>query len=645
MDQFIFYGKQFEQYILDFANLVTEPGSAGLVSATILSLLLLLILSYGIDFLTRISNLKKFESFITSSSDESDFKEKFDTISDQIRNSSLNKSLKGPKWPLQRAWDEYCETILHSDQSEVIRNTMRPTEFFNSYELGFQRGLGRQWVNIFVTLGLFATFLGIIAALRVLVEVDATGGNFSNQSMTNFLDAAKSKFIMSLTGLGASITFNFLYRYFSGQADIAINSLCDAIERRVTFQTPEQIADNQLLAIKEQTEQLQAMANNLGAQIGSSVGDAVAAKLEPVLEKIGTSAGTEVEGLVGQLGDSIFEKLNVSLDEVSATLNGVNKSMQDIAERLETSSSNVGEEMTNAVKSLSELMDNARKKALEDDQTAQQQRNDHLQSSKDEMEKFLQLIEENTRKGSTELVEAANKITEATDNLQGAINSAADGIGEDTSNAVVKIGEDAAKKLGEAGTRVSDSISEATGGVLENLTDFSDSIQDLLGDPVEKFADALKESNRELRIHAQEVVKSADTQARAADQLDESSKSLKNVSLPISQSVDQIRQINLAISRSLEANNALMETTKSAVQSSMDAMQLSIRELAGIVENADDIDQKLGEAFKTISAGLNKTQDEVREFTDNIQNKFADGITSIQRVLDGLENYTPEPRE
>jgi biopolymer transport protein ExbB/TolQ len=279
MDQTVPYGQYLERYILDFSNLVTEPGSAGVVSAVILSLLLFLIVTYGLDFFTRITNLKKFESIIKNSKNETDFKEKFETINEKIRESSLNKSLKGPKWPLQRAWDEYCETILHSDRTDVIRNTMRPAEFFNSYELGFERGLGRQWVNIFVTLGLFATFLGIIAALRVLVEVDTSGGNFSNQSMANFLDAAKSKFIMSLTGLGASITFNFVYRFMSARGDAAISSLCDSIEQRVTFQTPEQIADNQLVAIKEQTEQLQAMANNLGAQIGSSVGDAVAAKL------------------------------------------------------------------------------------------------------------------------------------------------------------------------------------------------------------------------------------------------------------------------------------------------------------------------------------------------------------------------------
>ena len=644
MDHPIIYGRYLEKYILDFANLVTERGSAGIVSAIILSLLLFLIVTYGLDFFTRIKNIKRFEGIIKSSTSDTDFKEKFDTINEKIRKSSLNRSLKGPKWPLQRAWDEYCETILHSDQTDVIRNTIRPTEFFNSYELGLERGLGKQWVNIFVTLGLFATFLGIIAALRVLVEVDASGGNFSNQSMANFLNAAKSKFIMSLTGLGASITFNFTYRFMTGRSDIAIRSLCESIEQRVTFQTPEQIADNQLLAIKEQTEQLQTMTNNLGAQIGSSVGDAVAAKLEPVLERIGSSAGTEVEGLVGQLGDTIFEKLNSSLDEVSSTLNGVNNSMQEIAERLQASSNNVGEEMTNAVKSLSELMADARKKALEDDQHAKQQRDDHLQSSKDEMDNFLRAIEENTRTGSAELAEAATKISEATENLKGAITNAADGIGDDASEAVAKIGTDAATKLGEAGTRVSDSISDATDGVLENLTVFSDSLQGLLGKPVQEFADALKDSNRELKQHAEEILKSTNTQSRAADQLSEATKSLEKVSQPISISLEQILAINSAIAKSLQANNTLMEGTNSVVESSMAAMKISIQELSEIVENADDIDEKLGVAFKTISDGFNKTQIDVKEFTDEVHSKFAEGITSIQSVLDGLDDYVPGRR-
>lgn len=644
MGEVVSFGKILEQLILDFSNMVTSTGAAGLVSAGIILLLIFLIATYSVTFFIQIRNVQKIQKIIEDALNENEFKEKFDSISLKIKNSSLNKSLKGPKWPLQRAWDEYCETILHSEKSDVIRNTMRPSNFFNTYELGFERGLGRQWVNIFVTLGLFFTFLGIIAALRVLVETDASGGTFSNESMRNFLDAAKSKFIMSLTGLGASIVFNFVYRFLSGQAEQAVSNLCGTIENKVIFQTPEQIADSQLVAIYEQTEQLQAMANNLGAQIGSSVGDAVAAKLEPVLERVGASAGTEVQGLVGQLGDTIFEKLNSSLDEVSTTLNGVNRSMQEIAVQLQTSSNNVGQEMTDAVQSLSELMADARTKALQDEANARNQRDIHLETSKSEMDNFLKLIEENTRKGSNDLIEAAAKISEAAKNLNQSINDTANGIGDETTKAVEKIGEDAASKLGEAGKKVSNSIADATGETLEKLTDFSENLKGLLGDPLQTFANELKNTNRELKAHSAEIMNAANKQSKAAAQLDDSSRSLQSVSQPMSQSIEQLRAINSAISNSLEANNTLMTATKSSVDASMKAIEISIAELNEIVQNTENIDEKLVDAFNTITNGLNKTQSEVKEFTDQVTSKFAIGISSIQSVLDGLGDYEPGRR-
>ena len=291
-----------------------------------------------------------------------------------------------------------------------------------------------------------------------------------------------------------------------------------------------------------------------------------------------------------------------------------------------------------------ELAD-ARQKALEDEKDSRQQRDAHLESSKNEMDKFLRLIEANTSKGSAELVDAAKKISEATENLKGAITDAATGIGDDTSTAVKGIGEDAATKLGEAGKKVSDSISEATQEIIKNLTGFSGSLQGLLGDPLQTFATELKNANLELKSHSSEIMKAASTHSQATDQLEISSKTLETASRPISQSIEQIKAINAAISRSLEANNAIMTATKNSVDASMEAMQLSIRDLEKIVRNADNIDEKLGEAFKTITVGLNKSQIEVKEFTDQVHSKFAEGITSIQSVLDGLGDYNPATRK
>ena len=125
------------------------------------------------------------------------------------------------------------------------------------------------------------------------------------------------------------------------------------------------------------------------------------------------------------------------------------------------------------------------------------------------------------------------------------------------------IGQGAVSSIGEAGERVSASIADATGGVLEKLQDFSSDIKGLLGDPVETFANELRNANRELQNHASEVLKASNTQADAANQLDASSKSLGAVTNPISTAITQIQNINSAIARSLDANKEILEGTPS----------------------------------------------------------------------------------
>ena len=91
--------------------------------------------------------------------------------------------------------------------------------------------------------------------------------------------------------------------------------------------------------------------------------------------------------------------------------------------------------------------------------------------------------------------------------MKEALGNAANNIGDEASQAVQGIGQGAVSSIGEAGERVSVSIADATGGVLEKLQDFSSDIKGLLGDPVETFANELRNANRELQNHASEVLK------------------------------------------------------------------------------------------------------------------------------------------
>ena len=64
---------------------------------------------------------------------------------------------------------EYNETF-YEDDTEVIKNTVRPMEFFNSDEIAQLNPLWKQVPSIFVSIGLLLTFLGIISAIGGLVE-------------------------------------------------------------------------------------------------------------------------------------------------------------------------------------------------------------------------------------------------------------------------------------------------------------------------------------------------------------------------------------------------------------------------------------------------------------------------------------------
>ncbi len=70
------------------------------------------------------------------------------------------------------AWSKCREThiIDETDGTPVIRNAVRPSVFFTLEDLGFGPGWLRILPNLFVAIGLFLTFLGLIAALSQVQE-------------------------------------------------------------------------------------------------------------------------------------------------------------------------------------------------------------------------------------------------------------------------------------------------------------------------------------------------------------------------------------------------------------------------------------------------------------------------------------------
>ena len=69
--------------------------------------------------------------------------------------------------------------------------------------------------NLFVGVGLFVTFLGLVAALGAAAEAITQGAESSKamkEPIQNLLKAASAKFYASFAGLGVSLLLNTMFR-------------------------------------------------------------------------------------------------------------------------------------------------------------------------------------------------------------------------------------------------------------------------------------------------------------------------------------------------------------------------------------------------------------------------------------------------
>ena len=101
--------------------------------------------------------------------------------------------------------------------------------------------------GLFVSTGLVLTFLGLIAALRESGHTILLAGDdpkLLQQSLSDLLKIASAKFIMSLTGLMASILLGFYLNYLDDRANKALAELNGLVESRVNLASPEMTLAN-----------------------------------------------------------------------------------------------------------------------------------------------------------------------------------------------------------------------------------------------------------------------------------------------------------------------------------------------------------------------------------------------------------------
>jgi hypothetical protein len=118
--------------------------------------------------------------------------------------------------------------------------------------MGFAAGFWRHVPSLFVSVGLFLTFLGLVSALNSMVVEN--GGTIGEEQLNVLLSVASAKFIMSLTGLACSIVFTLVLRKGMHDVEEMSHQLADGLEERLAFLSLEGLAAKQLAAVTEQRD-------------------------------------------------------------------------------------------------------------------------------------------------------------------------------------------------------------------------------------------------------------------------------------------------------------------------------------------------------------------------------------------------------
>ena len=304
---------------------------------------------------------------ICSAPDRRGFADQFIEIDQQFivtRDAKKRIFASSDKRSLAVAWGEYHETMVIPEpgSGEVLKNSVRPYVFFDSEDLGFGPGLWRMLPGLLVTLGLFLTFLGLIAALTAI-----GGDEITDESLQGLLNAASAKFIMSLTGLLCSIIATIVIRTAGASTDSALRQLCHEIEKRLRFQTSEDLALRQLRAIENQEAALQGMATEIVAELArplkeevpEAIGASIRDELGPLLSSLSETSEQGLGQMVGDISEKLSGDVEAALSNASATLAASASQLGELLGSVQGGASQMNDEMKKAISGAGALLSEA----------------------------------------------------------------------------------------------------------------------------------------------------------------------------------------------------------------------------------------------------------------------------------------------
>ncbi|EAQ47302.1 hypothetical protein MED193_18954 [Roseobacter sp. MED193] len=669
MSRFIFWGSSF----------LTKEQAPGLVSIGILIWLLLSVLVVGISAHRKLTSLRWLEGQVRAAKDEFDFATQVNKISQEVKKVRARKGYTH----ITAAWDEFRETMIEDKSAgqPVLRNSVRPSSFFNLEDLHFGPGFSRYMPGLFVTVGLFLTFLGLISALQQITGLSDASPEEMRASLDGLLGAASAKFIMSLTGLLASIIFTIVLRSLTGRVERRIHTLCAELESRLSFISLEGVAMEQLEIARGQKDSFLEIGTTLVAELGSSlkkeipesISSSISTAMAPLLDKVGKAGADGVGQMVTDLSSRFSDDVGRALSDASAQLSAAGDKIASLSDRMDRSSGQMGEEMETSVAKLARAAEDLSAGLASAAQTTDGTLNAGAEKLLGIMNETLEGIRRNTAEGADALKEAAADMRASAGTFREELDAAAASGSDAVRSRMETAGVEVEGAISEAGRGMVDLVTRSGHDLLSASGEFRESIQADLLEPItlvvgqlDEMADRLKDGSVQIATAAGHIKSGGDATRSAAETLTTASRDLQVAAGPVRSSVERIETATTGLAKSTAnaaetvtrssretAENAarVLDAAKAALSAEQKLIETSLTKLGEGLdhmerqrEQIDDMDDKLGAAFNQFASHVRTSLDTFAEHVRKMNGELAPALDTMREIVDQAEKFRPEQR-
>ena len=514
----------------------------------------------------------------------------------------------------QTTWIEFKKTLIppleHIAEPEykAYRATKRPHDYFDSaHVLRDIRPFIFESENL-IGIGLFFTFLGLIAALiHAGLNLTAANSDGVQRVIQELLSTAGAKFFASLGGVAGALIQAIAKRAFSDSAEAELEGFLSKLESLLPFASLEKIASEQYSHAIRQTARLEEM--------GSEITMAIGARIESAIKSVGTSNEGALRSLPTLLGPAMKAALGDTETGIKKLDGSLKKSSDEMPALLKVALSGALIETNEKLTSTNEKLTSANEKLTSTDEKLTST-NEKLTSAN---EKLTSTDEKLT--STNEKLESLNKgigstSTDAIRELVGQFREQLTGAGEQTMQKVV-----------DQLDALSSTLNQTVGSLAQSNLEIRATMSEML--------EALKSSRTEF---GDSIANSADAAAKQMTEVTQGvTLALNEVLIKLD---NQHKETSVALSQLVKTfsdagDDAAKKMRQSSEHTSSEISESLQKAISAVLESAKDagtdMSKKVAEGFDAASTEMsNRANEALKISTDTI-------IASMTQVAKSLE--------